>query len=277
MIDEEPRSRETRARAERALVLLVHALGEDAPFVVLGGLVPELLTDAHDAVIPEHLGTTDVDVLLSTHTDDGERLSAIERALVRLEFRAAEGGWRWRGRVGGRPVKIEFLCDLDDQPEDVLVRPAACSELAAMNLRGTGYVARDFGVEELSAELAGGELGTVRVRFARLAGYLLAKCVAARRRGLEKDYYDLVYVLLHNREGGPEAATLAVRDGPVADALPGLQSTFAELRERYRGPRDAGPSGYALQSLQVDPEADAALLRQDAVDAAGRFFGGLAV
>lgn len=256
MIDEEPRSRETRARAERALVLLVHALGEDAPFVVLGGLVPELLTDAHDAMIPEHLGTTDVDVLLSTHTDDGERLSAVERALVRLEFRAAEGGWRWRGRVGGRPVKIEFLCDLDDQPEDVLVRPAACSELAAMNLRGTG---------------------TVRVRFARLAGYLLAKCVAARRRGLEKDYYDLVYVLLHNREGGPEAATLAVRDGPVADALPGLQSTFAELRERYRGPRDAGPSGYALQSLQVDPEADAALLRQDAVDAAGRFFGGLAV
>jgi hypothetical protein len=41
---DEQRSRETRARAETALVRLLHALGDEEVFlVVLGGLVPEVL------------------------------------------------------------------------------------------------------------------------------------------------------------------------------------------------------------------------------------------
>jgi hypothetical protein len=66
---DEQRSRETRARAELALVRLLHALGdEDVFLVVLGGLVPEVLASG-EALVPEHLGTTDVDVLLITHVD----------------------------------------------------------------------------------------------------------------------------------------------------------------------------------------------------------------
>jgi hypothetical protein len=40
-------------------------------------------------------------------------------------------------------VKIEFLCDLDDQPAEAVIRPIGCSKLRAVNLRGTGYVERD--------------------------------------------------------------------------------------------------------------------------------------
>src|SRR5680860_1203159 len=55
---DEQRSRETRARAELALVRLLHALGdEDVFLVVLGGLVPEVLA-SDEALVPEHLGTT---------------------------------------------------------------------------------------------------------------------------------------------------------------------------------------------------------------------------
>jgi hypothetical protein len=51
------RSRETRARAELALVWLLYELRDDDVFlVVLGGLVPELLA-CDDDRIPEHLGT----------------------------------------------------------------------------------------------------------------------------------------------------------------------------------------------------------------------------
>jgi hypothetical protein len=41
---EEERSPEARARAESALVRLLHEIGDEAPFlVVLGGLVPAVL------------------------------------------------------------------------------------------------------------------------------------------------------------------------------------------------------------------------------------------
>jgi hypothetical protein len=54
--------------------------------------------------------------------------------------------------------------------------------------------------------------------------------------------------------------------------LPALRSTFLEVRERYVRPNDIGPTSYAEQSLQVDPELDRATLRADAVDVVERFF-----
>ena len=103
---DEQRSRETRARAELALVRLLHALGdEDVFLVVLGGLVPEVLA-RDEALVPEHLGTTDVDILLVTHVDPGADLGSVEQALEQLDFTPdpREDGWRWRGPVEGVSV-----------------------------------------------------------------------------------------------------------------------------------------------------------------------------
>jgi hypothetical protein len=103
---DERRSRETRARAELALVRLLYELRDDDVFlVVLGGLVPELLV-RDDDLIPEHLGTTDVDILLITHVELDADLGGVERALERMNFEPAptEDGWRWRGAVGGWPA-----------------------------------------------------------------------------------------------------------------------------------------------------------------------------
>jgi hypothetical protein len=277
-LSDEPRSAETRARAESALVRLLHELGDDEPFlVVLGGLVPEVLTRDEQGVIPEHLGTTDVDVLLITHVEPDADLGVVERALERLEFEPEpdQDGWRWRGPVDGWPVRIEFLCDLPDQREGEIIRPPGCRRLAAANLRGTGYVARDFEWEQLSGPLVDRTEVSVQVRFAGLEGYLLSKCVAVRSRAAIKDYYDFAYVLLHNRAGGPEEAAARLLVGPLADELTGLRSTFVEVRERYGRPADIGAQSYAEQAAQVDPVADGALLRADAVDAVQRFFAAL--
>lgn len=116
---------------------------------------------------------------------------------------------------------------------------------------------------------------SVRVRFAGLQGYLLSKCVAVRTRAATKDYYDLAYVLLHNRAGGPEGAADRLLSGQLADAVGSLRSTFLEVRERYRRPADIGLRSYAEQAVQVDPEAHHAILRADAVDAVQRFFTAL--
>ncbi len=276
MAMDEPRSRATRARAELALVRLLHELrGETVFLVVLGGLVPEVLS-RDDGLIPVHLGTTDVDVLLITHVNPDADLGRVERALERMEFKADNAeGWRWRGPVAGAAVKLEFLCDLPDHPEHEVIRPRGCTTLAAVNLRGTGYVAQDFAWEELSGELTDGTLVTVRVRFAGLQGYLLSKCVAVRTRGATKDYYDLAYVLLHNRAGGPEQAAQQLLDGELAAELPALRSIFLEVRERYANTTDIGALGYAEQALEVEPEANASQLRADAVDAVQRFFAAL--
>lgn len=87
---DEQRSRETRARAELALVRLLHALGEkDVFLVVLGGLVPEILA-RDEPLVPAHLGTADVDVLLVTHVDPDADLGSVEQALGRLDFEGPE-------------------------------------------------------------------------------------------------------------------------------------------------------------------------------------------
>jgi hypothetical protein len=63
-----------------------------------------------------------------------------------------------------------------------------------------------------------------------------------------------------------------LREGALSDALTVLRSTFVEVRARYARPNDIGPTSYAEQSVQVDPELDLARLRADAVDVVARFF-----
>jgi hypothetical protein len=276
----EQRSRRARARAELALVRLLHALGdEDVFLVVLGGLVPGVLVRDDDPLVPDHLGTTDVDVLLIAHIDPGVQIGRVERALDDLGFRPDpnEDGWRWEGPVDGAPVELEFLCDLSGYREGEAIRPSGCQELSAQNLRGTGHVARDFVWQKMSGELADGTEATVRARFAGLEGYLLSKCVAVRTRAATKDYYDLVYVLQHNRAGGPEQAAERLLSGAFAGELESLRSTLLEVRARYTATTDSGPSAYAEQAGEVEREADPAMLRADAVDVVQRFFIALAL
>lgn len=266
------RSREARQLAETALVWLLDELRDDSFFiVVLGGLVPEVLTRGQEPPVTPHLGTADVDVLLITHLDVERDYGPVEAALTRMGFAPFGEAWRWRGRVDGRPVVIEFLCDLDTAREGEDIRPKGCEILAAVNLRGTGYVAEDFEWEEISGRLPGGKTATVGARFAGLEGYLLSKCVATRTRAADKDYYDLAYVLLHNRAGGPQEAARALKTGNLSSELESLRSTFLELSERYRRTTDSGPMRYAEQMLLVEPAAEAAALRADAVAAVREF------
>jgi hypothetical protein len=277
-VTEQERSPQARARAQSALVRLLHEMGDEAPFlVVLGGLVPAVLTRDAAGVIPEHLGTTDVDVLLVSHVDPDADLGLVERALEALGFKpdSEQDGWRWQGSIDSTPVRIEFLCDLSDYREGESVRPNGSRHLAAANLRGTGYVAHDFEWEHIAGHLADGTEVQVSARFAGLQGYLLSKCVAVRSRAATKDYYDLAYVLLHNRAGGPEDAAQALLSGRLSEALGPLRSTFLEIRERYRSPSDIGPRSYAEQAAEVDPQTPESELRADAVDAVQRFLTAL--
>lgn len=270
------RSPVARALAERALVALLAALdGKDAEIIVLGGLVPEVLVSGQDPPAPGHLGTTDVDILLVSHLTLEEDLGHVERALKQIDFEPGDGGWRWRGRIDDTPLKMEFLCDLATKREHELVSIQGCEDLRAQNLRGTGYVSEDWAWESLEAALPSGEVAEVKARFARLGGYLLSKLISARTRNADKDFYDLVYVLLHNRAGGPQEAAKVLLSGHLCGSLPALRSTLLEIRERYCIPNARGPEGFAAESLQLDPSLDEAELRADAVAAVREFLDAL--
>lgn len=84
---EEERSAAARARAEQALVWVLDGLdSEKTKMIVLGGLIPDVLSGGGEIASTPHLGTTDVDILLVTHVDEGTDLSALEQSLKKLHF-----------------------------------------------------------------------------------------------------------------------------------------------------------------------------------------------
>jgi hypothetical protein len=271
------RSPEARELAEDALFQLLDALeGHDLSLVVLGGLVPELLTGGQGDEIPAHLGTTDIDIHISFVADPESDLSPLETALESIDAEPDPkiDSWRWLIPIDGTRVKVEFLCDLEDQPAATTILLPGCTRVKAANLRGTGFVARDW-VEETIERTVDGETAVRRARFAGLQGYLMAKSYAARHRGEEKDYYDFVHVLLFNRAGGPEQAATQLVHGPFGDDVRASRSIFREIEARFVDASAYGAQSYVRQALRVQPEADPAQLAQDAVSAIAEFIGAL--
>ena len=275
MADEAPRSRAARQAAEAALVRVVHHYGARPAFVVLGGLVPELLCAGS---LVQHAGTNDVDVQVDLEIASGSvNTLRPERALQKAGFKPEnERIWRWidRDTIPASQVKFELLADLDDQPAGSTVRFDKCVSLGAANLRGTRFAARDAVTHTLSASIDGVPR-TVEVSFAGLAGFLLAKAAAAHSRRKSKDWYDIAFVLLHNREGGPSPAVAAVRS-KFGDELTGaMRRALDDLLASFQSAHAQGPDAYVGQMLANDPELDAATLRADAILAVEMFHTGL--
>ncbi|MGH9090959.1 MAG: hypothetical protein ACRDZR_06205 [Acidimicrobiales bacterium] len=277
-VDEPPRSRGARAAAERALIRVVHHYGARPAFVVLGGLVPALLCSGSGI---EHAGTTDVDVQVDLEIAAGAVHGArLERALRNAEFEPDTARmWRWTadGPTPRVVVKFELLADLADQPAEAIVTFDGADRLGAVNLRGTGFAARDVEVRTLRVRQQG-EVQTAEVNVTGLAGYLLAKTAAARSRRLPKDWYDVAYVLIHNDEGGPEAAAATVR-ARFGDELVGeVRTTLDDLLANFADPDAQGPSAYRSQVTLDHPDLDGATAAADAVVAVESFhralFGG---
>lgn len=92
--DESPRSRAACAAAEQALIRVVHHYGGRPEFVLLGGLVPQLLCSTSDV---RHAGTTGVDVQVDLEIALGSTSAErLERALRNAEFTPdGQRAWRW--------------------------------------------------------------------------------------------------------------------------------------------------------------------------------------
>ncbi|MYG89813.1 MAG: hypothetical protein F4190_14990 [Acidimicrobiales bacterium] len=267
---EEARGRSARRAAEQALIRVVENYGECPEFVVLGGLVPELLCSRSD--VP-HAGTTDIDVQANLEIECGSAHTLrLEQALRQAAFVPdSDSAWRWTWTdVPGRAiVKFELFADLDYAPADREVAFDECDNLGALNLRGTRFASEDIEIHQLQSNLEGARRH-VDVRFSGLAGFLLAKCVAAQRRRLPKDWYDIAFVLLNNDAGGPADAARAVRRRFSAD-LPAVRSAIEDLAANFADVQAQGALAYADQAAIDDPGLDRVTVLADAVTAVSEF------
>jgi len=270
-VAEVARSRAARAASEQGLVRVVHHYGTRPEFVVLGGLVPELLCAGSGR---RHAGTTDVDVQVDLEVACGAVNTArLENALRNAEFEPdASRVWRWAtDGVGGKTVvRFELLADLDSAPNEATVRFDECDNLGAVNLRGTGFASRDPVVRELTAKI-GGHMLVAEVNVTGLAGFLLAKAAAARSRRLAKDWYDIAFVLLHNDAGGAVPAADAVRARFGSDLVGGVRTALDDLLANFTTPSAQGSRAYGEQILIDHPELDEATVLADAVLAVQAF------
>ena len=268
------RSRVARDAAEAALVRIVHHYGERPEFVVLGGLVPELLCAESEF---QHAGTTDVDVQVDLEIACGSVNTArLERALRNAEFVPGKGQiWSWRaeGPIAPTVVKFELLADLLSSRSGTTIAFDECDNLGAVNLRGTRFASRDTEIRQLSARI-GGVTHRVEVIVAGLAGFLLAKVAAAFSRRKTKDWYDIAFVLLHNDAGGPTVAATLVRDR-FGDEIDAIHTAFNDLRANFAVIDAQGSRAYVQQMLIDHPDLDPATLAADAVLAIEEFHRGL--
>jgi hypothetical protein len=255
---------------------LIAAYGEIPEFVLLGGLVPDLLCSA---AAHRHVGTTDVDVQVDLEIQRGSVNAA------RLEGALREAGfipdgqrvWRWRDQVApAMVVKVEFLADLEDVPNQTTISFDDCEFFGAVNLRGTGYASQDWEVRTVTADLGQGAK-SIELRVATLPAYLLAKVHAARGRGLGKDWYDVAYVLLHNDDGGPAAAAQRVRDRFGAALVGPTESALVELAGNFTNVQAQGSIAYAATMLGLHPDLDHDVLANDAVAAVADFIAALGI
>jgi hypothetical protein len=273
--DDVPRSRVARNSAEAALVRVVRHFGSLPQFVVLGGLVPDLLCAGAPV---RHAGTTDVDVQVDLEIAQGSvNTVRLEHALLKADFRPDnERIWRWESREDGirAVVKFELLSDLDDTPAGATVRFDGCENLGAANLRGTRFAARDRIVRELVAGQP--DEGTrVAVYVTGLAGFLLAKCAAAYGRRKPKDWYDIAFVLLHNEAGGPSQAAESVTRRFAAELTGEIGTAVRDLAANFADPRAQGPSAYVDQLIVDHSDHDPEEAAIDAVTAVQAFCSNL--
>jgi hypothetical protein len=239
--------------------------------VVVGGLAPSLLVDqVHlPAGAERHVGTLDLDVGLGLAILDASRYQAVVERLKEAKFTPDKKDGkvvrqRWGFDVSEEErLTVEFLIppsDSSDRPGSLrnlegdfaaIITPGL--HLAYLNRKRVTMEGRTILNEEAKRD----------VWVCGAAAFVVLKASAFRNRGVNKDAYDLFYVL-RNYGKGPEdvAAELKphLRDSSVQRAL-------EILREDFTAPAKLGPQR-AARFLEV---ADEAALAADVAAFVSRF------
>lgn len=191
--------------------------------VIVGGLVPSLLIDQDS--MPEgddkHVGTMDLDIGLALAIFDGSRYRAITDRLRSAGFThdVNEMGnptrQRWKVEEP-RKVTVDFLIPpSNDDDEGGKIRDIE-PDFAAIITPGLRLAFIDQQKITLSGKTIFGEKAVRDIWVCGSGAFVVLKALAFRKRGENKDAYDLYYHIRNFGNGVHE----------VADALKSLVSEF---------------------------------------------------
>jgi hypothetical protein len=168
-------------------------------------------------------------------------------------------------------VRVDILCDVADSQDQAIALPGT-QEVSAKNLLGpsgalASPVLRELTLDAESRSAHPDAGATVTLRFASLGGYLLAKSCALIARKLDKDAYDVMYVILFNPEG-PRGAANAIESALQeetshfdhrADVLAALRGYEThEYAERFAEQMQLSGDDSSLQELATEARRGAA-------------------
>jgi hypothetical protein len=248
---------------EQTLVTLLRNLGPwKAGIYLAGGLVPRYLIGYPPNADgpPPHVGTTDVDLVLSLELlAEVEAYSTLEANLKKLGFERGtndEGrrqNFSWIRSVGeGRSVVVDLLCDPAVAGDRRVSPVPGEKQLSALSVKGAHLVAYDFVEVPVTAELLDeGGTCTETVKVVGIVPFITLKALAYEDRVQPKDAYDLIYCLTHFGRGPEEVAELfAARmeqwpaETVLAEAVDALRRRFAADQQTAAERKD-GPYSYA--------------------------------
>lgn len=241
-------SRTDTDRARRTLLHLVTYLGDLLDHVVLiGGLVPALSID--DAASKEpaeaHVGTLDVDLGLELAIFDDTRYDELADRLGSAGFepdvteKGTRSVQRWAS-VEDDGAAVDFLVPPVDDDVRVGRIKHLRSDLGAIVADGLPLAFRQKRHLELRGVTLRGEEAVRRIWVVDAPAFVALKALAFRGRGVNKDAYDIAYVLFRERRApialGREFAIL-LEDPAAGRALDALREGFGT--ENAVGPRRA--------------------------------------
>jgi len=233
--------------------------------VLIGGLTPRYLISSPPAGMAEHVGTTDLDVVvgISLSSEEDEVYRKLQQHLREAGFAPAES-FRWQRSVDGVLVQLEFFCPAGDgQPGKLLRNPGgAGSQISAIRTRGAELAGQDFITVPLRGELLdhGGFQERVELRVANLLPFLVLKAFAVNDRDKAKDSYDLVWTLDAYGEGPASAAEEAAKSPVIGN--PNIAAAISCMREQFQTIGHRGPSQYAIFELIHEDEDERERLRR---------------
>lgn len=229
--------------------------------VIVGGLVPSLLVDQRrvPSVEERHVGTMDLDVGLALAILDDQRYQELAERLRQAGFvqdRNEQGqSTRQRWKIEGEGnVTVDFLIP-PSLPDDKPGRLRNIEgDFAAIIAPGLHLAFHDRQRVRLDGRTIFGEAAVRDVWVAGPAAFVVLKALAFRKRGENKDAYDLFYVLRHGSGPADIARRLApyLDDPSAREAIVVLAQDFAEIDSL--GPRRVAE--FLLGASDEDLQAD---------------------
>jgi hypothetical protein len=260
---------------EKALRTILTKIGPwGGKLVLIGGMAPKYLVGNAPSNMKEHIGTTDLDVVVgvSLSTEEDEAYRTLQQNLKDAGFKPAvnpdtghEETFRWEREVDGVNVLLEFFCPVGDgEPGKLYRNPGknVGSKISAMRTPGADLA----GIDNFSVTLSGDTLDHggiqegVEARVAGLLPFLVLKAYAIEQRDKEKDSYDVVWTI-NAFEEGPRSAVNAIAKSPVIDRSE-IPIAIGYLRKNFQSIEHRGPSQYAKFERSDNTDEERVRLRR---------------